>query len=141
MALAVPTVAGAANGVNLLDVRPGRAVKFALPWVALLGWLAPSLGYPFIAAATVGAALAVLPPDLRERAMLGDAGSTLLGFLLGVGLVSALSKPWLAVALALIVVEHILAETVTLSRLIDAVPPLRWYDRAGRVRPVQTTPP
>jgi hypothetical protein len=28
---------------------------------------------------------------------------------------------------------NVLAETVTLSRLIDAVAPLRWFDRVGRV--------
>jgi hypothetical protein len=26
---------------------------------------------------------------------------------------------------------NVLAETVTLSRAIDATPPLRWYDRLG----------
>jgi hypothetical protein len=27
---------------------------------------------------------------------------------------------------------NVLADTVTLSRVIDAVPPLRWFDRLGR---------
>jgi hypothetical protein len=26
----------------------------------------------------------------------------------------------------------VIAETVTLSRVIDVVPPLRWFDRIGR---------
>jgi hypothetical protein len=34
-----------------------------------------------------------------------------------------------AVAVAL----NVLAEILTLSRLIDAVAPLRWFDRLGRV--------
>jgi hypothetical protein len=38
---------------------------------------------------------------------------------------------WLAVAVA--VALNVLAETITLSRSIEAVPPLRWYDALGRI--------
>ena len=33
-----------------------------------------------------------------------------------------------------VVALHVLSETVTLSRIIRAVPPLRWLDDLGRVR-------
>jgi len=36
------------------------------------------------------------------------------------------------VAAALALVLQVAAETVTLSRLIDAAPPLAWLDRLGR---------
>jgi hypothetical protein len=39
-----------------------------------------------------------------------------------------------AVAAGVAVGLNLLAETVTLSRIVDGVPPLRWLDRAGRVR-------
>ena len=72
----------AANLVNLLDLRPGRALKVAL--------LAP----PRCSARTAGgrrrgrsrrpAPAALLPDDLGERAMLGDTGANAAGALLGV---------------------------------------------------------
>jgi UDP-GlcNAc:undecaprenyl-phosphate/decaprenyl-phosphate GlcNAc-1-phosphate transferase len=83
-------------------------------------------------AIALGAGLALLAVDLRERAMLGDSGANVLGFLVGVALFLTLRTWALVVAAAVIVVLHVLAETVTLSRLIDAAPPLRWLDRLGR---------
>ena len=67
-------VAGGANLLNLFDLRPGRAIKVAV-----------ALGAPgaVSTAAPVAAALALLPEDLGERAMLGDAGANALGAVLG----------------------------------------------------------
>ena len=131
----VVLVAAATNVWNGLDVRPGRALKAFLP-AGLVFLLA---GHPPDAPAIVGvfvAALLVLPLDLRERAMLGDAGSNPLGFAAGLGLYAALSDPGVVVAAACAVALNVLADTVTLSRMIDGTPPLRWFDRLGRVRTV-----
>ena len=65
--------------------------------------------------------------------MLGDGGSNLLGFTAGLGLYLVLPGPWVWVAASVAVALNVLADTVTLSRLIDAVGPLRWFDRLGRV--------
>jgi UDP-GlcNAc:undecaprenyl-phosphate GlcNAc-1-phosphate transferase len=127
----VPVMAGASNAVNLLDVRPGRALKYFVPAALILGLLGRGTEYAIVVAAALGAAIAVFPFDLRERAMLGDAGSNVLGFILGVGLYESLREVGLAVALMAILVLHALAETVTLSRIIRAVPPLRWFDDLG----------
>lgn len=125
----VVLLAGAANLWNGLDVRPARALKFgylAAPAIAVGSWpLAPFVPGVFVAA------LLVLPLDARERGMLGDAGSNLLGFTVGLALYGALSDGLVPVAAAIGVGLNVLAETVTLSRVIDAVPPLRWYDRVG----------
>jgi hypothetical protein len=75
----------------------------------------------------------VLWPDLRERAMLGDSGANLLGFLAGAEIVRRLPEPWLPVAAAVVVALNLLAETVTFSRTIEAIPPLRWFDHLGRL--------
>ena len=67
-------VAGGANLLNLFDLRPGRAIKVAAASGALLG----AAGQDSVAA-PLGAGLALLPEDLGERAMLGDAGANALG--------------------------------------------------------------
>lgn len=125
----VVLVAGAANLWNGLDVRPGRALKFFYP--AGLAILAVAWSQvPFGPGVVLGAVL-VLPWDVGERAMLGDAGANLLGFTAGLGLFDALHGGALVGAAVFAVVANALAETVTLTRIIDAVPPLRWYDRLG----------
>ena len=137
--LAIPVIAGAANLWNLLDVRPGRALKyFLLPELALL--VASRDAPAYFAGAAIGAAGVALVIDLRELAMLGDAGSNVLGFIVGVGLVDTVPTWGLGVILAGILVLHLFAETVTLSRIIEATPPLRWFDRLGRLRDQTETP-
>jgi UDP-N-acetylmuramyl pentapeptide phosphotransferase/UDP-N-acetylglucosamine-1-phosphate transferase len=134
--LGVPLIAGSANLWNLLDVAPGRALKFGL-----VAGLALFLARPTtLVGATVGATAVLLPLDVREHAMLGDSGANVLGFVLGVGLYDRLSTPWMAAALAGILVLHLLAETVTLSRLIAGATPLAWFDRLWTL-PVERTSP
>jgi len=77
-------IALAANAVNLLDLRPGRAGKLyllgALPLFAA-GWSQPALIFPL--AMVTGTVLAYLPRDLRARVMMGDAGANVLGAKIG----------------------------------------------------------
>jgi UDP-N-acetylmuramyl pentapeptide phosphotransferase/UDP-N-acetylglucosamine-1-phosphate transferase len=136
MVAGVVLIAGAANVWNGLDVRPGRAGKaFVLGAVPMM-----FLGPPALLARLLGAEIAVLWPDLRERGMLGDAGSNLLGFVLGAAAYAELSGVWVFVGAAVAIGLNLLAETVTLSRCIDAVAPLRWLDRLGRLT-VEAAPP
>lgn len=84
--LAGVVIAGAAHFVNLVDVRPGAAAG------AVLALGAPGLlrGGPAaeLAAVAMGGAAAVLPDDLGERAMIGDAGAHALGAALGAAVVA-----------------------------------------------------
>jgi UDP-N-acetylmuramyl pentapeptide phosphotransferase/UDP-N-acetylglucosamine-1-phosphate transferase len=133
----VIAIAACANLWNGLDVAPGRALKWFLLLGAPLvlagalrsdGWtLAPAVP------ATVLAGAFLLAPDLRERAMLGDAGANLLGFEIGLGLCVVLSDAWVVVAAVLAVGANALAETLTLSRIIERSGPLRWFDSLGRM--------
>jgi UDP-GlcNAc:undecaprenyl-phosphate/decaprenyl-phosphate GlcNAc-1-phosphate transferase len=126
--LALVTIAGCTNVWNGLDVSPGRALKGFLVVAAVL-LLVDVRAFLLVC---TGAAVAVLWPDLRERAMLGDAGANLLGFLAGAEIVRRLPEPWLPVAAVVVVGLNLLAETVTFTRTIRAVAPLRWFDRVGR---------
>jgi UDP-GlcNAc:undecaprenyl-phosphate/decaprenyl-phosphate GlcNAc-1-phosphate transferase len=122
----------ATNLGNLLDLRPGRAEK-ALGLLGLglcLGaWtLAPFelLGI-FAGPVLVGAAL-----TLRERAMLGDTGSNLIGAIAGVWLLTTLGADARLIALAAVVAMTIYGELRSISAAIESVPPLRWLDSLGR---------
>jgi len=130
----VPFVAGMANLWNLLDVAPGRAVKAFLPIAVVPLVLAHSRGFALFDAAALGGAVVILALDLAEVGMLGDSGAYLLGFVGGAGLFLRLSTLGVVVGLALVVLLHVMAETVTLTRLIRATPPLRWLDDLGRLR-------
>ena len=114
-------VAASANLLNLLDLRPGRALK-----VGALTALALRQPGPAAAAA------ALLPDDLHERTMLGDCGANALGAVLGLALLHRHPQRS-AQALAGLTALTALSEVVSYSRVIDAVPPLRWVDRLGRL--------
>jgi UDP-GlcNAc:undecaprenyl-phosphate/decaprenyl-phosphate GlcNAc-1-phosphate transferase len=123
----------ATNMANLLDLRPGRVEKtLALVGVALClaYWTVEPvelLGL-FIGPVLVGAWF-----TLRERAMLGDTGSNVVGALIGIWLVTSLSDPARLVALGVLIVLTVYGELRSISSLIDRVPPLRWLDSLGRV--------
>lgn len=135
MAVGVVVLAGAGNLWNGLDTVPARAIKAFLPVCAALLTAGPGGAPRLLLLALLGAAVAVGPVDLRERAMLGDAGSNLLGFVVGLGMYAVLPTWGLAVAAAAVVALNVAGEIVTLTRLIEGAPPLRWADRVGRLPP------
>lgn len=114
-------VAASANLVNLLDLRPGRALKAGAAASLALRQPGPA-----------AAAVALLPDDLHERTMLGDAGANALGAVLGLAVLQRHPERRGA-ALAVLVAATLASELVSYSAVIDAVPPLRWVDRAGRL--------
>ncbi|HET7015867.1 MAG TPA: hypothetical protein VFI65_18240 [Streptosporangiaceae bacterium] len=123
-------VAGAANLVNLFDLRPGRAIKVSLLASAALAATGRQ-GRASIAA-PAGAALALLPEDLGERAMLGDSGANALGAMLGVAAASSLPRPARLGVLAGIVGLTVASEKVSFTKLIARTPTLNWLDMLGR---------
>jgi hypothetical protein len=110
----------AANALNQLDTRPGRALKAYL--VAAVATEAP-----------VGVAVLLLPYDLREMAMLGDAGSNALGALLGLNSVKRFAGRGQWVAISALAGLTILGERTSLGSWVERTPVLSWIDRLGRV--------
>jgi UDP-GlcNAc:undecaprenyl-phosphate/decaprenyl-phosphate GlcNAc-1-phosphate transferase len=130
--LAVLVLVGATNLFNLLDLRPGRAVKV----LATLG-AGLALGtWDLRPAAALGLFLAPLLVvglhDLRERAMLGDTGSNLAGAVAGLWLVLALGATGQAIALGVILVVTVYGELRSISALVERTPVLRTLDSIGR---------
>jgi UDP-N-acetylmuramyl pentapeptide phosphotransferase/UDP-N-acetylglucosamine-1-phosphate transferase len=127
-------IALGANLGNLFDRAPGRVIKVGLLGAMLLAVGAGGSGRLIDVMVIAGAALALLVDDLREQLMLGDTGANVLGGALGVGVVLTAGDTALLVVLGLLVVANLASELVSFSRVIDAVPPLRALDRAGRRR-------
>lgn len=158
--LAVNTVliAGTANLANLLDLRPGRALKATVLVAAPLSYFScaaaktPASGASEAASATPAApasasgasaqrllasglnaaAITALVEDLQETTMLGDTGANAAGALLGTSL--AANDSWkLRLGTTLGVVGLILAsEKVSFSKVIAANPALNWLDQLWR---------
>lgn len=127
-------VALAANLGNLFDRAPGRTTKVGL--VAFLGLAVATAADPALTgmAVVVGAAAALLLDDLHERLMLGDAGANVLGGVLGLGVVVACAPSTRTTVLVVVAALNVVSEVVSFSRVIQAVPPLRWFDGLGRIR-------
>ena len=126
-------VAASANLVNLLDLRPGRALK-ATSLAALPLFVRPGRPGTGAAAAALGAALALLGPDLAEEAMLGDTGANAAGALLGVALVERTRLAGRLGALAALAALTLASERVSFTQVIESTPGLRALDALGRRR-------
>ena len=123
-------VAGAANLANLLDLRPGRALKATV--LAGMPLLAGPGGRS--SAAAVGAALGVIAPDLRGESMLGDTGANAAGAVVGVAAIERLGWRGRLVALAGLTALTLASERVSFTQVIESTPVLREVDRWGRRR-------
>jgi len=123
-------IAATANLINLLDLRPGRALKAAglaaVP-IALAGG-----GGAGLAAGVVGAVAGAVGADLAERDMLGDSGANALGALLGTAVVLAAPQPIRLALLAGVVRLTVASERVSFTAVIAATPVLRELDAWGR---------
>jgi UDP-N-acetylmuramyl pentapeptide phosphotransferase/UDP-N-acetylglucosamine-1-phosphate transferase len=124
-------IAGAANLVNLFDLRPGRALKVG---ITVAGLASVSSVAP-LAAPVVGVSAGALPGDLAEEAMLGDCGANAIGAALGCALVAGTGRGVRLGSLAGIVWLTMASEKVSFSAWIDAHPAATWLDRLGRRLP------
>lgn len=141
LALNTVLIAGTANLANLLDLRPGRALKATVLVAAPLSYFScaaaktsasPASAQRLLASGLNAAAITALVEDLQETTMLGDTGANAAGALLGTSL--AANDSWkLRLGTTLGVVGLILAsEKVSFSKVIAANPALNWLDQLWR---------
>ena len=114
-------VALSANFLNQLDTRPGRCLKAYL--IAAVPLRAP-----------LGGAVLLLPYDLAERTMLGDAGSNAFGAMLGLKSVDRFHGWHRWAAIGTLAGLNLLGERTSIGRVVERTPGLRELDRLGRLR-------
>ncbi|WP_282935722.1 hypothetical protein [Paenibacillus sp. RC67] len=128
----------ATNGINLLDTRPGRAIKgFGVLFILLAAALLidhPSRWQEFLVLSlpVLVSVLVLAIPDLKGNMMLGDTGANLLGFVLGCWAVYITDWKLQLLLLAFFIALHGITWRVSLSKLIDSNRVLSYLDWLGR---------
>lgn len=122
-------IALGANTVNLFDLRPGRAIGVSLLAGAPLLFLetSPRTHSPLFW--LLLCLISLWPYDAFAKAMLGDAGSNLLGACLGLACAQNLTWPVQLMLVLLMALLQGLAERVSLSEIIESHSFLRALDR------------
>ncbi len=152
------------NSINLLDLRPGRAIKGAslllltvfgvsrwLPSVELQNWWLQMQNSPLGPMGFAGQGdplleMVFLPIiiyaffDFRSKAMMGDVGSNALGALAGWYAMITLSLPGQVILVVLLLAFHLWTEKHSLTEFIAQHPVLDWLDRWGTGRPRENLP-
>jgi UDP-GlcNAc:undecaprenyl-phosphate GlcNAc-1-phosphate transferase len=121
------------NLFNIIDLRPGRAVKtFVILAVALT--IAKGMDLFQGLGVWTGAILVVGFYDLREQGMLGDTGANMIGAVAGFWLVNAITSTGglVAAALALAAITAY-GEFRSISAFVERTPGLRHLDSVGRI--------
>lgn len=143
------SIALTSNFLNLADLRPGRASKvyLILLGVAFVGALITKpheVVYVFnsvlLFVLLIGPVLAVLGFDLKERAMLGDAGANPMGAIAAYWILLQLNVVGLFVYFAIIVALNFASEKVSFSKVIAGNRALLWLDNIGRLTYDSPTP-
>lgn len=121
-----------ANIFNLLDLRPGRALKLFLILGIVIFLFSFKSTFWVLASIFLGVFVILSWADLSESCMLGDVGSNVLGAVIGFSMVANFTWVTNAVALILIVIVQLYAESHSISEFIDGVPILKALDKFGR---------
>lgn len=125
-------IALATNWLNLLDLRPGRCLKFYLAAGSVLLIFTIDRPETLLFAPLLGLALVLLKEDLAAKIMLGDSGSNLLGVHLALWSLNILSFRVILALVALLIVGHYYAERHSITEWIERSRLLGYLDRLGR---------
>lgn len=130
--LSIALVVVTTNFFNLLDLRPGRALKVFVLLIAGLAAGTATLRPLWTMGVFIGALPVLARYDLAERGMIGDTGSNVLGAIAGLWMILVLGTTAQAIALAIVLLFTVYGEFRSISRLIDRNPVLRFMDSLGR---------
>lgn len=119
------------NFFNLLDLRPARALKIFF-LISIVFFIFAQVFYKISLGFIIIPALVYFPSDLKAKSMMGDAGSNILGFTLGVISVGSFSLFNRILILIFLVLIHILTEKYSLTKIIEKNKILNFFDQLGR---------
>lgn len=120
------------NTLNLFDLRPGRAIKGYLFFLAVILLMAGGkIDWPLIAP-LLGAVMYYFVIDLKAAAMMGDAGSNVLGLSLGYLCIVSLPFSYRISVLVFLILMHLYTEKYSLTESIEKNPLLSKIDKLGR---------
>ena len=124
-------IALSTNLMNLLDLRPGRAIKgyLFITTILFLTLTGYAKALPLLIVPNV---LAYFNYDLKARAMMGDTGSNVLGISIGILVIMGYSLNVRLVWLAFLIFIHILTEKYSLTKIIEKNKILNFIDKLGR---------
>jgi hypothetical protein len=125
-------IALSTNLMNLLDLRPGRAIKGYL--AIMIGIFVTSFASinTFLQFLIVPNVIAYFNSDLKAKSMMGDAGSNVLGISIGVLFVVGYSFNVRVGWLLFLVLIHLITEKYSLTKIIEKVKILNFIDKLGR---------
>lgn len=119
------------NFFNLMDLRPGRAIKVYFTSCAAVFPFIPS-DIRLLAVGSISSVMGYFPEDIKARAMMGDAGSNVLGVSLGMLVALGLDGGAKIGALIFLVLVHLMAEKYSITKMIEGNRVLDYLDKMGR---------
>ena len=124
-------IALSTNLMNLLDLRPGRAIKVYISISTVL--FLTLTGYvKTLILLIVPNVLAYFNYDLKAKAMMGDTGSNVLGISIGMIVIMGYSFKVRIAWLVFLIFIHILTEKYSLTKIIEKNKFLNFIDKLGR---------
>ena len=109
-----------ANTVNTLDTRPGQAMQFfGFIFLSSL-FFTKTDTVRILATVLAGSSLALLPYEMKEKTMLGDAGANLLGIVVGLMLWD-LTLLYKVTLIILAFIWQLVADNLSLSKFIARI--------------------
>lgn len=124
-------IALSTNFMNLLDLRPGRAIKVYI-LISIIIFIFSSVFEKEVMMLILPAVVAYFYYDLKAMAMMGDAGSNVLGISIGVFIVTSFDLKVQIFYLAILVAIHIIGEKFSITKLIENNHILNYIDKLGR---------
>lgn len=118
------------NFLNLLDLRPARAIKFFLIVSLLPVIILPGLSLYFIPVYMV--IILYLPFELNSILMLGDTGANYLGALLGFSITFINNNFLKSLILIFLLMLTVISEKYSFTQFIERNKVLRYIDLLGR---------
>ena len=118
------------NFMNLLDLRPGRSIKFFFLISLVFLLILPSFNGYFLSIYLL--LFIYLPFELNHTFMLGDSGANLLGIILGVPVIFIPSIIIKSLIFFIFLLLNLMAEKYSFTELIASNRVLRLVDMWGR---------